>query len=127
MQNQSRVCKMLVEYYLTHKNSSFMQCVNGEVEWESSCEEVEKGVSLSSVLTLETFNIHNQAYQLKFMGNLFLNLRVSGCPELITLNPSMQSFMLKVFVKYNLRVYKNIIIVEGLVGELEKTKIDVGF
>jgi hypothetical protein len=71
---------MLVEYYLAHKNSSLMQCVNGEVEWESFGEEVEKGVSLSSVLTLETFNIHNQAYQLKFMGNLFLNLRASGCP-----------------------------------------------
>lgn len=82
---------------------------------------------MNSVITLETFNIKNQAYQLKFIGNMFLNLRHLNHIELAKYEGDIKIFVLKTVIKYGLRVYKNIMITENWSSELENIKVDVAF
>lgn len=61
------------------------------------------------------------------MGHLYLNLRNQAIPALANNINVIKENMMKTVVKYKLRVYKNIMLLEGWTSLMEKTILIVAF
>jgi hypothetical protein len=90
-------------------------------------QEAKQSVSLSSVLRFELFDAVNPIYQLKFMGNMYLNLRALNIEAIEQNKHLIKENVLKAAVRYDLRVFLNIMVLEDWGTSLEKTKLDVSF
>jgi hypothetical protein len=61
-------------------------------------------------MKFQQFDIENQIYVLKFLGNVYLNLKLSDNKKLAEQKISLKTKILANVVKYDLRVFKNIMI-----------------
>lgn len=69
-------------------------------------------------------DITSHIYQIKYIGNLYLNLLLEG---IRVSDLRIKEYILKGYVKDRLRVFKNILILEGWKEELDRMKFEVAF
>lgn len=84
-------------------------------------------VTMSKAMKFVQFELENEAYQLKFLGNLYVLLRNYQHPQLITPSKKLKDFILGVVIRHKLRVFNNIMVSEQWTSDLEDAKIAVGF
>lgn len=78
---------------------------------------------------MEYFDLVNPIYQLKYVGGLYEQICEANpqiADQIAPMELTQQS-VLKAVVKYNLRVFKNIMVLRGWQENLESTKLDVAF
>ena len=114
--NSAFVTCLLNYYRLNLKNSKLLECLLTS-KWYP--EEYKQPASISSVLRFEYFDTINQIYQVKYVGNLYLNMIKNQPNELLESKESeIKENILKAIVRFNLRVYQNIMVMKGWTGEL---------
>lgn len=70
-----------------------------------------------------SFELENQIYQLRFIGNLFILLKCKYHPQLASPSAKIKEFVLSTVVKHKLRVFTNIMIWLKWTNDLEDAKI----
>jgi hypothetical protein len=73
-----------------------------------------------------TFSIENHLYQLKFLGNLYFNVKLIAATQSVQ-SEAFKYYILAGVVRHGLRVLKNIMYFEEWQGELEDARVEVGF
>lgn len=75
-------------------------------------EEYKQPTSLSSVLRFEYFDTVNPLYQIKYVGNLYLHLLQFNPLRTRDCEADIKDTVLKAVVRYNLKIYKNIMLIK---------------
>jgi hypothetical protein len=118
--SNSKICREFVKYLQTEGISPASLLLQFEVTKTAST------VSLGEAMKFTSFSIENHLYQLKFLGNLYFNAKLTAC----SLSPAEEGFKYRILagvVRHGLRVLKNIMHFEGWEGELEEARVEVGF
>lgn len=119
--SKSKLSRYFVDYLVESKTDV------ESIMTEYRVSKISSPVTMTKAMKFVNFELENQWYQLKFLGNLFVLLRNSQHPQFTTPSGKLKNFVLRTVVRHKLRVFGNIMVAEKWWQEMEEAKIDVGF
>jgi hypothetical protein len=104
--SRSRLGRYFVDYLLESKTDVEALLTGLKVT------KISQPVTMTKAMRFVNFELENQSYQLKFLGNLFVLLRSSQHPQLMTPSNKLKDFVLSTVIRHKLRVFNNIMVSE---------------